>query len=93
MKDLTTAERILFETIIKPEFNSHDVNLTETEFKEIVSNEFHPGHLLTKAILKSMETYGELKWNEACNTLRPLEVNPMIMNDFFVHHINPEFKP
>lgn len=36
--------------------------------------------------------YAKQKWNEACELIRKHQDNPLIMNDFFVTGINPEFK-
>jgi hypothetical protein len=94
MQELTTAQRVLFETINSPKHRRTDDTLSLEQFQDMIFNEFNePTHGFFQTIQAAMHTYGELKWNEACNTLRPLESNPMIMHDFFVNHVNPEFKP
>lgn len=92
MKELTQAQRIFLDTMNATAEMIGEDQMTEERLFELISEDHANGHFI-RSVLQSMDTYARIKWDEACNGLREDLIYPLIANDFFVTHINPEFKP
>ncbi|MCA0428364.1 MAG: hypothetical protein LCH37_13105 [Bacteroidetes bacterium] len=98
MQELTTAQQVLFETMNSQRWKEVDENLSLAEFREILTNEFHPAHLFVMGLLAAMDSYGQLKWKE-CYEVTWSKINealgplPLEESSVLVGVLCPPFKP